>query len=323
MAVLLVALITLVVAPTLELKPTPDEPTASFPKVRRLATGMGFTEGPVWLPKEEKLVFSDIPGSKLMQWSASNGLSVYRASKNANGNALDLDGRLLSCQHGARNIVRINADGSTTVIVDRYEGKRLNSPNDVAVKSDGSLWFTDPPWGLKRQTDEKELPGHWVFRFDPKTDRATVLIRDLAMPNGIALSPDETRLYVSDTGGHRSHPMLRDRPPTVTAYVINKDNTLAAEPAWRIRTRSDGMCVDVDGKIYTTGPKGVNVWNSDGTPVRLIPVEESPANVCFGGKEFKTLFITARTSLYAVELDTAGSQPKRAAAQPEAKSQAR
>ena len=214
-----------------------------------------------------------------------------------------------SCQHGARNVVRIAADGSITVLADRFQGKRFNSPNDVAVKSDGTLWFTDPPWGLKSQTEGKELDGHWVFRLDPGSGKVTAVIRDLAMPNGIAFSPDEKRLYVADTGGHRSHPSLRDHPATVTAYAVDEKNELAPEPIWRIPTGCDGMCVDVQGHIYTTGAKGVSIWRADGAPVGVIQVGEHPANACFGGKDFKTLFITARTSLYAVQMEVAGSKP--------------
>ena len=137
------------------------------PMVRKLAGGLGFTEGPVWIPSERALVFSDIPQSKLYRWSATSGLSVFRQdSQNTNGNLLDLEGRLLSCRHGARDLIRTEADGTTTVMASQFEGKRLNSPNDVAIRSDGTIWFTDPPWGLNKQTEGKELDGHWVFRRD-------------------------------------------------------------------------------------------------------------------------------------------------------------
>ena len=154
-------------------------------KVEKLAGGMRFTEGPVWLPADKKLVFSDIPNSKLMQWSAADGLSVFQKSEQANGNILDLEGRIISCQHAARNLVRIDARGKLTVLADKFEGKRFNSPNDVAVRSDGTLWFTDPPWGLR---GEHEIPGHWVFKLTPKSGKVEVLLKDMAMPNGIVLS---------------------------------------------------------------------------------------------------------------------------------------
>ncbi len=299
----------LVVPLLLGCQPAPP-PAPSPGVVEKLAGGMKFTEGPVWLPSEGILVFSDIPNSRLMQWSDAGGISVFRESQNPNGNMLDLEGRLLTCQHGARNIVRTEADGSLTVLADRFEGKRLNSPNDMAVQSDGSIWFTDPPWGLGRQREGKELDGHWVFHLDPDTSAIRVVLRGLVMPNGIALSPDEKVLYVADTGGHPSHPdpVFRNRPPTVSAYAVGDDHELSTEPLWRIETRCDGMCVDVQGNIYTTG-SSVDIWRPDGTQLGRIPVPEQPANVSFGGPDRETLFITARTSLYAVPVGIAGSKP--------------
>ena len=292
-----------------------DEPSGPLPapgaEARQLATGMGFTEGPVWLPEQRILVFSDIPNSRLMQWSEDGGLAVFREAEAPNGNLLDLEGRLLTCQHGARNIVRTERDGSITVLADRFEGRRFNSPNDVAVKSDGTLWFTDPPWGLANLTEGKELDGNWVYRLNPATGEITVVIRDLAMPNGIAFSPDETRLYVADTGGLLTAPGFEhhDAPATLSAYEVVADRKVGAQPVWRVETICDGMCVDEQGDIYATGDTGVTVWSPQGVLLRTIVVPEVPANVCFGGPDFKTLFITARTSLYAVELAVAGNLP--------------
>ena len=276
--------------------------------VTKLAGGMGFTEGPVWLPQADKLVFSDIPGAKLMEWSPGGGLKTFRASPNPNGNLLDREGRLLTCRHGARDLVRTESDGALTVLCDRYQGKRFNSPNDVAVKSDGTLWITDPPWGLPNRREGRELGGHWVFRLDPATGAVTLVLDSLSMPNGIAFSPDERFLYVSDTGG-RSHPdpALRDVPASVTAYRLNGDGTVDEDPAWRAETLSDGMCVDASGNLYTTARAGVKVLAPDGAVIGTLEVAESPSNCCFGGREFKTLYITARTSLYAVELANAGA----------------
>ncbi|MCP3918453.1 MAG: SMP-30/gluconolactonase/LRE family protein [bacterium] len=289
-------------------EPATGPPRPLEPEVRKLAGDMGFTEGPVWLPEERMLVFSDIPASKLMRWSEADGLGVFRASENSNGNLLDESGRLLSCQHGARNIVRTEADGSLTVLAERFEGKRFNSPNDVAVESDGTLWFTDPPWGLTRQVEGKELDGHFVFRLEPKTGAVKCVLRDHVMPNGIALAPDERTLYVADTGGHPSHPdpSFRDRPATLTAYAVGPDKELDPTPRWRVETRCDGMCVDERGNVYATGERGVTLWSPEGAALGEIPVPEQPANVCFGGPELRTLFITARTSLYAIELNVAG-----------------
>lgn len=274
--------------------------------VKKLAGGMKFTEGPVWLPKDNKLVFSDIPNSKLMQWNEADGLSVYRESENANGNILDLEGRIISCQHGARNVIRIEADGTTTVLADKFDGKRFNSPNDVAVKSDGTLWFTDPPWGL---TEPHEIPGHWVYKLEPKTGKVEVIHKYLAMPNGIVFSPDESRIYIADTGGHPRHPNpdFHNLPATIQCHAIGSDGKLGKK-LFHIDAGSDGMAVDVLGNIYTTTGGKVHVYDADGKKLEQIDVPEGPANVCFGGKDYKTLFITARTSLYSLRMKHAGAR---------------
>ena len=285
-----------------------DSLVASNEKVTKLAGDMKFTEGPVWLPNEKKLVFSDIPNSKLMQWSEQDGLSVFRESKNANGNILDLEGRIISCQHGARNLIRIEKDGSTTVLADRFEGKRFNSPNDVAVRSDGTLWFTDPPWGL---TGPHEIPGHWVYKLDPNTGKVDVVYKYLAMPNGIVFSPDETRIYIADTGGHQRHPdsAFHDMPASIQCYEISDDGKLEKK-LFHINAGSDGMAVDTKGNLYTTHGGKVYIYDADGKKLEDIDVPEGPANVCFGGDDFKTLFITARTSLYSVRMKNSGAKPK-------------
>lgn len=274
-------------------------------EVKKLAGGMKFTEGPVWLPDEQKLVFSDIPNSKLMQWSEKEGLSVYRESEQANGNILDLQGRIISCQHGARNLIRINADGTSTVLADRFDGKRFNSPNDVAIRSDGSLWFTDPPWGL---TGPHEIPGHWVYRLDPKSGDVKVVLKSLAMPNGIVFSPDERRIYIADTGGHKRHPdpEFHNLPPTIQCHQIDDDGSLGKK-LFHIDAGSDGMAVDVKGNLFTTHRGKVHVYNADGKELQVIDVPEGPANVCFGGPDNKTLFITARTSLYSIRVVNPGA----------------
>jgi len=281
---------------------------ATGAKVTRLADGMKFTEGPVWLPAENMLVFSDIPNSKLMQWSEAAGLSVYRESEQANGNILDMQGRIISCQHKARNLIRIEADGSTTVLADRYDGKRFNSPNDVAIRSDGTLWFTDPPWGL---TGPHEIPGHWVFKRDAKTGTVEAVLKSLAMPNGIVFSPDERRIYIADTGGHKRHPdpEFHKLPASIQCFEIEKDGMLGKK-LFHIDAGSDGMAVDVSGNLYTTHGGKVHIYDADGRELQQIDVPEGPANVCFGGADFKTLFITARTSLYSVRMKVAGARLK-------------
>ena len=273
-------------------------------EVEKLADGMKFTEGPVWLPKKQKLVFSDIPNSVLMQWDEKNGLSEFRKSKNANGNILDLEGNIISCQHGARNIIRIDKWGKVRVLADKFNGKRFNSPNDVAVWKDGTLWFTDPPWGLR---EPHEIPGHWVYKLDPKTGEVEVLIKDLAMPNGIVFSPDFSRLYVADTGGSKRHPdpKFHDFQDTVTCYALSKKGKLEKK-LFVIDQGSDGMAVDVKGNLYLTSGN-IQVYDSDGKKIETIEIPQKPANVCFGGKDYQTLFITARSSLYSIRLNLPGA----------------
>ena len=275
-------------------------------KVRKLAGDLKFTEGPVWVPATKTLVFSDIPNGRLMQWNEQDGLSEYRLSEQSNGNILDLEGRIISCQHAGRNVVRTEADGTITVLADKFEGKRFNSPNDVAVRSDGSLWFTDPSWGL---TGPGEIPVHWVFKLDPKTGQVEAVVKDLPMPNGINFSPDETRLYIADTGGNAKHPdsAFHKLPAGIHCYEVSKEGKLGKK-LFQIEQGSDGMAVDVKGNLYTTHGK-VRIYNADGKPLETIDMPEGPANVCFGGDDFKTLFITARTSLYSVRLVNTGAKP--------------
>jgi gluconolactonase len=275
--------------------------------VVKLADGMGFTEGPVWLPKHRKLVFSDIPGAALMEWSEDSGLKIFRKSPKPNGNLLDLEGRLLTCRHGARDIVRTEKNGEITILCDRFDGKRFNSPNDVAVKSDGTVWFTDPPWGLTDNPQGKEQSGHYVFRWNPKTGEVTAVLKDIAMPNGIAFSVDERHLYVADTGGYW-HPdeSLRELPATISAYQVKADGAVNLEPDWIVEGFCDGMCVDALGNIYTTARSGIRVLSPNGDIIGTIEVPEPPSNCCFGGDNYKTLFITARTSLYSIELANSG-----------------
>ena len=278
-------------------------------KVQKLAGGMKFTEGPVWLPKEKKLVFSDIPNSKLMQWNEKDGLSVFREeSHQSNGNILDLQGRLISCQHAARNIVRTENDGSIKVIAEQVNGNRFNSPNDVAVRSDGTFWFTDPPWGLR--DGKREVDGHWVYKLNAKTGKSQPIIKNLAMPNGIVFSPDERRLYVADTGGNRLvlNPAFRNLPDRVYCYEVSKKGKLGKK-LFHIDGGSDGMAVDVKGNLYTTHRGSVHIFDADGKKLGEIKVPEGPANCTFGGEDFKTLFITARTSLYSIRLKNAGAKP--------------
>jgi gluconolactonase len=262
---------------------------------------------PAWFPATKTLVFSDIPNSKLMQWREGDGLSVFRPSESSNGNILDLEGRLVTCQHAGRNVVRTESDGKITVLADKFEGKRFNSPNDVAVRSDGTLWFTDPPWGM---TGPREIPGNWVYKLNPATGSVEPVIKDLAMPNGIVFSPDESRLYVADTGGHPTLAVaeFRKLPGAVHCYEASKDGKLGKE-LFKTDHGSDGMRVDVKGNLYTTTGGKVHIYSADGKKLEQIDVPEGPANVCFGGDDMKTLFITASTSVYSIRMKNAGAKP--------------
>jgi sugar lactone lactonase YvrE len=279
--------------PSAEALVTPDA------EIKKLGGDLKFTEGPVWIAEKKTLIFSDIPAAKLMQWTAEKGVTEFRATENANGNTLDNEGRLITCQHTGRNVVRTEKDGKITVLADKYEGKKLNSPNDVAVKSDGTLWITDPPYGIPKG-QQKELEGNWVYRLDPKDGKLTVVSKDFDMPNGIAFSPDEKRLYIADSGqGHR-----------VGAFDVKADGTLSAAVFW-VEGGSDGMRVDAKGNLYTTTGDGVRIFNPEGKRIATIKFPEGPANCAFGGDDFKTLFVTARTGLYSIQLKVSGNLLKK------------
>jgi len=262
-------------------------------EVKKLATGMKFTEGPVWI--KDKVIFSDIPNSMLMQWSEKGGLKPFRKVQQANGNLLDSNGLLLSCQHAGRDVIRTETDGSITVLIDKYEGKKFNSPNDLDIHSDGSIWFTDPSYGLRGKTGE--IGGKWVYRLDPKTKQVDVIYKDFDMPNGIVFSPDEKHVYISDSG----------KIQKIRAFKVT-GKTIDLKPAFELDIRCDGMCVDTKGNLYTTSAGGVHIFDNTGKKIGLIEVPETPSNVCFGGKDYNTLFITARKSLYSVKTKMTGDK---------------
>ena len=277
--------------------------------MQTLATGLGFTEGPVWIAMEDRLVFSDIPAARLMSWTEGGGVTVFRESPNPNGNLLDHEGRLLTCRHGARDVVRTEPDGSITVLASGWDGRRFNSPNDIAVDIDGNLWFTDPPWGLPGQREGRELDENGVYRLDVPTGEVTQVSTLHAMPNGIALSPLGDFLYVTDTGGHPSHPdeAKRTSAGNVTCYAIGADSSL--EVRWQVPVISDGITLDEFGRVYTTTGEGLVVLDpADGQVLTTLELPEQPANCCFGGPSRRTLFITARTGLYSVRTGAAGAR---------------
>jgi gluconolactonase len=260
-------------------------------RVEKLASGMRFTEGPVWIAKEGFLVFSDIPADELKRWSPAGGLSTFRKpSRNANGNTVDRDGRLITCEHSGRRVVRLEADGTLTTLADRFEGKRFNSPNDAAVRRDGSIYFTDPDYGLGSQP--RELEGCYVFRLQPDTGKVSLLVKDFDKPNGICFSPDEKRLYVADSG----------KPRHIRVFEVQPDGSLTGGRVFCTLDQGvpDGIRADREGRVYSSAGDGVHIFQPDGNLIGKILVPESPANLGFGGADGKTLFITARTSLYSI-----------------------
>ena len=274
-------------------------------KVQKLAGGMTFTEGPVWMGEGSAgyLVFSDIPPKRLMRWDLKGGLSVFRKASNAaNGNARDLQGRLITCEHETRRVTRTEADREKPhVLVDKFENRKFNSPNDLAVRADGSVWFTDPPYGLG--DNDKEQPGNYVYRLDPQTRRVKPVIQSMEWPNGICLSPDEKKVYVASSD---------DRDPLINVFDVRDDGSVGEGKLFcRIDNGlPDGIRCDEHGNVWSSAGDGVHVFSLEGKLIGKVPVPEPAANLCFGGEDGKTLFITARTSLYSVKTNVRGATPK-------------
>ncbi len=274
-------------------------------KLEKLAGDLGFTEGPVWIAAGGYLVFSDIPGDELKRWSPAGGLASFRRpSRNANGNTLDLAGRLVTCEHSGRRVALLEADGTLRTLVDSFEGRKLNSPNDAVVRRDGTVYFTDPDYGLKnkpgtREKEGKEQPGNFVYRHDPKTGRTTALVKDFSHPNGLAFSPDEALLYIADSGA----------PKHLRVFKVAADGSLTDGKVFHTLDAGvpDGIRVDRDGRVWTTAGDGVHIIAPDGRRIGKILVPEAPANLAFGGTDGRTLFITARKSLYAIRVEVAGA----------------
>ncbi len=271
--------------------------------VEQLATGCQFTEGPLWNTLENFLLFSDIPANAMKRWDATSGMSIYRApSGKSNGLTYDKHGCLIACEHANRRVSRTTADGQVITIASHYQGKRLNSPNDVVVKSDGSIYFTDPPYGLTSAygvAAEKELDFQGVYRLAPDEDTLMLLIDDFDRPNGLCFSPDESILYINDT--ERMHVRAFDVQPDGT---ITNGRVFAEEEG--DNGKPDGMKVDIEGNVYLTGPGGIWVFAADGTHLGVILVPERTANLAWGGDDWKTLFITATTSIYQIKCKVMG-----------------
>lgn len=279
--------------------------------VERLATGMRWSEGPVYFGDGRYVLWSDIPNNRIMRWDETSGaVSVFRQpSNNANGNTRDRQGRLVTCEHDARRVTRTEYDGAITVICDRFEGKRLNSPNDVVVKSDGSIWFTDPAFGIlgfyEGHLDTSELPLN-VYRVDPHSSEAMVVADGIDAPNGLAFSPDEKKLYIVES---------RSVPRRILVYDVVADGQKLAHGKVLIDAgpdgTPDGFRCDVDGNLWcgwgmTAELDGVRVFNPAGEPIGHIALPERCANLCFGGRHRNRLFMAASHSLYALFVNTQG-----------------
>ncbi len=269
-------------------------------EVRKLASGMRFLEGPVWMP-EGYLVFSDIPANELKKWHPESGLATFRKpSHQANGNVLDRQGRLVTCEHASHRVSRTSKDGEVVTLVSAYQGDPLNSPNDLAVKSDGTIWFTDPSYGLGDR--EMAVPGQWVYRYDPANDDLQAVARDFDRPNGIAFSPNEETLYIADSGS----------PHHIRAFdVVNGQTLRNGRVFCQIdKGAPDGIRIDAQGRLYSSAGDGIQIFSANGNLIGKIFVPETPANLCFGGKDYQTLFITARSSLYAIDLNATGARAR-------------
>ena len=280
-------------------------------RLERHCTGAIWSEGPVYFAEGDYVLWSDIPNNRMLKWSAAEGMTVFRAPSNfTNGHTRDREGRLVSCEHGGRRISRTEADGTVVCVVERYQGKRLNSPNDVVVKSDGTIWFTDPPYGIMSNEEgyqaESEIGASYVYRFDPASDELTVVANDFDKPNGLAFSPDEDLLYISDTGA--SHDPNGAHHIRVFDVVDGKSLTNGRVFAVVDPGLADGFRLDVQGNLYTSSEDSIQVYTAAGERIGKILVPEKIANCTFGGPDKNRLFIAASSSLYSITLNTHGVQ---------------
>jgi gluconolactonase len=284
-------------------------------RAERLGGDATWSEGPVYLPDEDAVIWSDIPGNRILRWDAETGrVGVHRTEVEfTNGRTLDLQGRVVNCSHGRRAVERTETDGTTHVLVDRWNGRRLNSPNDVVVKSDGTIWFTDPAYGIIQAHEghpgEREYDDHWVFRLDPATGALDPVVLDIEEPNGLAFSPDESLLYVSDTSSRLGRDSRRGHHIRVYDVfggrrVKNGRVFTAVEPGL-----ADGFRVDTAGNLWTSSADSVQVFTPDGVRLGAVPVPEVVGNVCFGGPDRSILFIAATTGLYRLRTRIRGASP--------------
>jgi gluconolactonase len=278
-------------------------------RLEKLYTGTRWAEGPVWFGDARCLYFSDIPNDRMLRLGENGDVSVFRSpSRFSNGNTRDPQGRLVSCEHGSRSVTRTEYDGSVTTLADRFGGKRLNSPNDVVVASDGAVWFTDPPYGIMSDYEggraESEQGGNHVYRIDPVTAAVSRAADDFDKPNGLALSPDETVMYVADSGG--SH--TPDGPHHVRRFKVSGGRLSGGEVFAVVSPGvPDGLRLDTAGNVWVSCGDGVVVYGSDGTALGKIRVPEPVANLTFGGSRRNRLFIAASTSLYSLYVNARGA----------------
>jgi gluconolactonase len=279
--------------------------------VEKLWTGCRWAEGPAWFAAGRYLVWSDIPNDRMLRWDETDGsVSVFRQpAMNTNGHTVDLQGRLVSCEHRGRCISRTEHDGSRQVLASHIDGKRFNSPNDVVVKSDGSIWFTDPSYGIdsdyEGDASANEIGAQRVYRIDPGSGAVTVVASDFLQPNGLAFSPDESLLYIVDTGvTHRD-----DGPHHVRRFHVDGNGRLAGGEVFATCGVGvyDGLRVDVQGNLWLSAADGVHCHAPDGVLLGKVRVPETVANLCFGGAKRNRLFICGTTSLYSVFLNTRGA----------------
>lgn len=278
-------------------------------RVERVFEGCRWAEGPAWFPAHRSVVWSDIPNDRMLRFDEAGGTTaVFRSPANySNGNAVDRQGRLVTCEHGSRRVTRTEHDGAITVLADRYGHGRLNSPNDVVVKSDGSVWFTDPTYGIDSDYEgrkaESEQDGSHVYRVDPD-GAVTRVAEDFVKPNGLAFSPDERWLYVADTGS--SH--IKDGPRHIRRFAADEAGRLSGGEVFADIPGVDGFRLDEAGRIWTSAGEAVACYEPDGTLIGRIKLPERAANLVFGGAKRNRLFICATTSLYSVIVAVSGAK---------------